>query len=144
MGLIEFLQGNWEVVTAAPWAFATMAVLFLSIGFAVGRFVLSEQIANLRSRIEARDEQILALRAELKDDEVDNHGSASDRRYFLIGRLTARYLHAHPDAPQRMKVGLDEPPAEWINSELAKLGEEWRVRLGPDGRFEILEPGGKG
>lgn len=122
---------------AAPWAFVTTAALFLSIGFAVGRFFLSEQIANLRSRIEARDEQIDSLKAQVSD--TSPFGPDDGKRFYLIGQLTAEYLSENPGAPRRMHLGLEEPPVEWMNAELEKLGEDWRVKIGENGRYRIYD-----
>lgn len=60
--LIEFLQVNSTLVLANPLAFATLAVLFGSGGFWVGRYFLAERIANLESRIAKRDEEIAELK----------------------------------------------------------------------------------
>jgi hypothetical protein len=49
--LITFLEANSAPVLANPAAFATFAVLFGSGGFMVGRYLLTERIANLESRI---------------------------------------------------------------------------------------------
>ncbi|MER9328546.1 hypothetical protein [Mesorhizobium sp. M0488] len=68
--LIAFLQSNSALVAANPAAFATFAVLFGGGGLAVGRYLLSERIANLESRIARRDEEIMDLRTKQKAPEV--------------------------------------------------------------------------
>ncbi|TPN50216.1 hypothetical protein FJ976_16060 [Mesorhizobium sp. B1-1-9] len=60
--LIAFLQTNASLILANPVAFAIFAVLFGSGGFAVGRYFLTERIANLESRIARRDDEIEALK----------------------------------------------------------------------------------
>lgn len=60
--LIDFLQTNASQVLANPVAFAIFAILFGSGGFAVGRYFLTERIANLESRIARRDDEIEALK----------------------------------------------------------------------------------
>ncbi|MER9414761.1 hypothetical protein NKI95_02050 [Mesorhizobium sp. M0306] len=65
--LIEFLEANSALVIANPAAFATFAVLFGGGGFLVGRYLLTERIANLESRIARRDEEITELKAKRKD-----------------------------------------------------------------------------
>ncbi|MEV8883247.1 MULTISPECIES: hypothetical protein [Mesorhizobium] len=52
--LIAFIGSNSALVVANPAAFATFAVLFAGGGFAVERYLLTERIANLESRIARR------------------------------------------------------------------------------------------
>lgn len=61
--LIAFIESNSALVSANPAAFATFAVLFGGGGFAIGRYLLTERIANLESRIARRDEEIADLKA---------------------------------------------------------------------------------
>ncbi|MFA6153717.1 hypothetical protein [Mesorhizobium sp.] len=61
--LIAFIGSNTMLVAANPAAFATFALLFGGGGFAVGRYFLTERIANLESRIARRDEEITDLKA---------------------------------------------------------------------------------
>ncbi|TPM05408.1 hypothetical protein FJ960_13495 [Mesorhizobium sp. B2-3-11] len=60
--LITFFQTNATLVIANPIAFMTFAVLFGGGGFIVGRYFLTERIANLESRIARRDDEIEALK----------------------------------------------------------------------------------
>ncbi|ESY73675.1 hypothetical protein X740_32335 [Mesorhizobium sp. LNHC221B00] len=60
--MIAFLQTNASLVLANPVAFTIFAILFGSGGFAVGRYFLTERIANLESRIARRDDEIEALK----------------------------------------------------------------------------------
>lgn len=60
--LIAFIGNNTMLVAANPAAFATFAVLCGGGGFAVGRYFLTERIANLESRIARRDEEIKEMR----------------------------------------------------------------------------------
>ncbi|MDF3214834.1 MULTISPECIES: hypothetical protein [Mesorhizobium] len=68
---IEFIQSNSALVVANPAAFATFAALFGGAGFAVGRYFLTERIANLESRIARRDEEITDLKAKQKAPEPE-------------------------------------------------------------------------
>ncbi|MER8885967.1 hypothetical protein NKH84_13975 [Mesorhizobium sp. M0902] len=64
--LITFLEVNVVLVLANPAAFATFAVLMGGGGFVVGRYLLTERLANLESRIVRRDEEIAELKAKKK------------------------------------------------------------------------------
>lgn len=48
--LISFLEANSTLVLANPAVFASFAVLFGGGGFVVGRYLLTERLANLESR----------------------------------------------------------------------------------------------
>ncbi|MER9202686.1 hypothetical protein NKJ28_30035 [Mesorhizobium sp. M0145] len=64
--LISFLEANSTLVLANPAVFASFAVLFGGGGFEVGRYLLTERLANLESRIARRDEEITELKAKKK------------------------------------------------------------------------------
>lgn len=59
------LKEVWPLVMSAPWVFAAIAAFLFLTGWGVGRFAFGERIANLKSRIENRDERIEALEARL-------------------------------------------------------------------------------
>lgn len=67
----DFIAGNSALVAANPAAFATFAALFGGGGFAAGRYLLTERIANLESRIARRDEEITDLKAKQKAPESE-------------------------------------------------------------------------
>ncbi|MER8386556.1 hypothetical protein NKI19_27790 [Mesorhizobium sp. M0751] len=68
--LISFLEANSALMLANPAAFASFAVLLGGGGFAVGRYLLTERLANLESRIAKRDEEIAELKTgKVQDDE---------------------------------------------------------------------------
>ena len=69
--LVAFLEANSALVLANPTAFATFAVLFGGGGFLVGRYLLTERVANLESRIARRDEEIADLKAKQKAPKRD-------------------------------------------------------------------------
>jgi hypothetical protein len=127
------LQAVWPLIMQAPWVFATLAALLLFAGWVAGRFMYGERIKTLESRVAARDEKIAELSGNRQDDETR-------QREYLIGQLTAQYQAENPDAPRRVKMGLELPPADWMNAELAKLEENWRVTAGPDGSYKYYEP----
>lgn len=144
MDLISLIKENWSVVSQAPWFFLTLAVLFGGGGFAAGRFFLSEKVSNLESRLAFRDEQIKGLEAKLPAHQNEAAIEQESGRHILLGRLTAEYQHSHQNLSRRMLAGLELPPAEWINAELEKLDEPWRVRNIRGRNCEIYEISGGG
>lgn len=69
--LLDFISSNGALIIANPAAFATFAVLFGGGGFAVGRYFLTERLANLESRIARRDEEIAELKGKPKAPEEE-------------------------------------------------------------------------
>ncbi|CCV03298.1 hypothetical protein MESS2_1030155 [Mesorhizobium metallidurans STM 2683] len=69
--LIAFLETNSALVLANPASFATFAALFGGGGFVVGRYLLTERVANLESRIARRDDEIAELKEKQKAPEPE-------------------------------------------------------------------------
>lgn len=136
MDIVAFLKENWAVIAQAPWVFVALVVLVGGGGYALGRYMVSEKVANLESRLAARDDQIVRLKEQVAASPDEKGG---DTRHFIVGQLIGQYLSAHPDPSPRMKMGLEQPPVEWINAELAKLEEDWRVKKDPQGQYQIYE-----
>jgi chaperonin cofactor prefoldin len=140
MDIVSLLKENWSVVSQAPWAFVTLAAVIGVGGFTIGRFFLSEKVSNLESRLTIRDERIKELEAKISTSTTDKAIDEDPTRHVLLGRLTAKYQDAHRDMiSERMKAGLELPPAEWTNAELEKLEEPWRVRNIRGRNCEIFE-----
>jgi hypothetical protein len=91
--LIAFLEANSALVLANPTAFATFAVIFGGGGFLVGRYLLTERIANLESRIARRDDEI----ADLKGDQ-----KASKRELSMVPLIGATAIY--PSEPERLPM----------------------------------------
>ncbi|MER9440841.1 hypothetical protein NKI79_05410 [Mesorhizobium sp. M0340] len=134
--LITQIQSVWPLVMQAPWGFLSASLALLILGWAAGRFMYGERIFNLKSRIERRDDEIAELKKQSSDKE---EGDGTAGKNFLIGRLIGQYLHEHKDAPRRMQMGLEQPPVDWVNAELAKLEEDWRVKTGRNGEYVFYD-----
>lgn len=90
--LIAFIGNNSALVIANPAAFATFAVLFGAGGFAVGRYLLTERIANLESRIARRDDEIANLKGKQK---------APEEEFPMVPILNAVWPQ-EPSSPRRL------------------------------------------
>jgi hypothetical protein len=60
-------------------------------------------------------------------------------RVAYVNALTRTYIQGHDGISSEMMGGLELPPEIWLNRELAKAGETWRVRNIRGPRFEIYE-----
>lgn len=50
------------------------------------------------------------------------------RRSGVLRQLTQLYIFSHDGITPRMMAGMELPPAEFLNPELERSGETWRVR----------------
>ncbi|MBX4971087.1 hypothetical protein [Rhizobium binae] len=128
MDVVSLVKENWSVISQAPWVFVTLAALLGSGGFVVGRFLLSEKVSNLESRLATRDERIKDLESKISALDTEIAKDDSGIRQMLLGRFTSQYQTEKGGVSLRMKAGLELPPADWINSKLEELEEPWRVR----------------
>ena len=55
--------------------------------------------------------------------------TARERQEFLVS-LTRLYIASHDGISSEMMAGLQLPPDDWLNGELAKRGKAWHVELG--------------
>lgn len=50
-----------------------------------------------------------------------------NRRQSILRQLTELYMMSNDGISSRMAAGMELPPADFLNEELEKLGESWRV-----------------
>ncbi len=108
MPVVDLLRENWAVISAAPWAFVAIAAAFLLMGFAAGRFFLSERISSLEGRIALKDDRIADYEAKLQGatpDEAKAKIEALERR---LGVLEPRVIDASQE--NRIKSALAKKP----------------------------------
>ena len=55
--------------------------------------------------------------------------TSRERQEFLVS-LTRLYIASHDGISSEMMAGLQLPPDDWLNGELAKRGKAWHVELG--------------
>lgn len=67
MDFVATIQREWPVISQAPWSIGTIAIACLGIGWIFGRFIGSERIRNLLSRVERRDDEIAELKRKLAE-----------------------------------------------------------------------------
>ncbi|PBC20180.1 hypothetical protein FJV83_29395 [Mesorhizobium sp. WSM4307] len=110
--LIEFFQTNAALVIANPMAFLTFAILFGTGGFIVGRYFLTERVANLESRIARRDDEIEALKtpkgrpAELSFIPIVGTSAIGENRTTpLLGKWPDRRRPGALSAPPHQRRG---------------------------------------
>ncbi|MER9950063.1 hypothetical protein [Mesorhizobium sp. M0047] len=117
--LIDFFQANATLVIANPAPFAIFALLFGSGGFAVGRYFLTERIANLESRIARRDDEIKQLKSRSTTNKTEGSlipiigtSASGNETAPLLGKWPDRRQSGKLSAPPRHKdnrTAIDEP-----------------------------------
>ncbi|MER8775785.1 hypothetical protein [Mesorhizobium sp. M0977] len=139
MDLVAFLQTNWAVVMQAPWVFVTFAALFGGGGFLLGRYWLSERVANLESRLTRRDEENASLRSKQAVPAEPSRDNLVSQRVAFMQDLTRLYMLSHDGISTEMMAGFALPPVGWLNEQLESQGKAWRVRNVVGRSFEIVE-----
>ncbi|TBY73369.1 hypothetical protein E0H51_23905 [Rhizobium leguminosarum bv. viciae] len=84
--LLSMIQQNWAVISQAPFGVVSLLLVIATAAFSAGRFFLSEKVANLESRLAAKDETIANYREKLAGATPDEARSKIDE---LEGRLLA-------------------------------------------------------
>jgi hypothetical protein len=71
-----------------------------------------------------------------------NGGSTSEyvENLAVIEHLRAEYILAHSGQPETSLHQIQSVPADWLNGELQKRGETWRVRV-RNGEYEFYSSG---
>jgi hypothetical protein len=113
---------NW--ITGAFVSLGVVAILALTV------FVL--KLVTLPSRMAAEAEaknvaEVEALKARLHSEASAMQQAEIARRHQLLARLNQLYMLSNDGISLEMAAGLDAPPRDWLNAQLAKHGETWRV-----------------
>ncbi|MES0070074.1 hypothetical protein NKJ73_30510 [Mesorhizobium sp. M0074] len=140
--VISFLEANSTLVLANPAVFASFAVLFGGGGFVVGRYLLTERLANLESRIARRDEEITELKAKKKVQDPEppmvpiigtvaigptNRSELDKLDAEAAGRLPMEVNERVKGQPSGLSGNAREPLGEWIDTALTR----WLRRSSP-------------
>ncbi|MCB2075974.1 MAG: hypothetical protein H6917_14220 [Novosphingobium sp.] len=65
--------------------------------------------------------------AHLEESDLAQGSVGGERRDMLV-RATKLYVSQHPEAPAAMAQGKEFAPEEFLNDELKREGQKWRVR----------------
>jgi hypothetical protein len=141
MDFLATIQREWPVISQAPWSIGTIAIACLGIGWVVGRFLGSERIRNLLSRLERRDDEIAELKRKLA--ELPN---SPDRKALRLA-ISAFVIEGENLKRQCRMEGLVLPIqeiTEWLDRLVAMLSEKmdqsYVDRLHSDTGLSALEP----
>jgi hypothetical protein len=121
---LDQLQKLWPLIMQAAWAFAALATSLLALGFFVGRFAFGERIANLKSRLEMRDDRISALSARLLEQDAEPVAI----EVLPAPKATAPPPPSQPPQSSRLAENDDKKPTSL--RELL-IGREWYLYFGP-------------
>jgi hypothetical protein len=105
-----------------PVAIATLAML--AVVPLTGAIIYRTRGVRTRER----DEQYQRLREEFLQQQIVKRAQAQHRER-LVGSLTLLYTDSHNDSDISPEVRSGEglPPKDWMNQQLERLGENWRI-----------------
>jgi hypothetical protein len=115
------LQKVWPLVMSAPWGFAPLFALLLFAGWVAGRFAFGERIANLKSRLESRDEKIATLEARLLEQ---NKSPAKPQ------------IASRPSPPPPVPPQISKPVSAQVGKKSVReilLAKRWLFHFSPGG-----------
>jgi hypothetical protein len=121
MEFVATIQREWPVISQAPWSIGTIAIACLGIGWVVGRFLGSERIENLLSRIERRDDEIAELKRKLT--ELPN---SPDRKTLRLA--LSQFVIEGEKLKKKCRIEGEDLPIheikEWLDRMVAMLSEK--------------------
>ncbi len=79
------------------------------------RSLLDSVLTPIRERYLYRNEQ-----------EVQQANQEQQHRSTLLKRLKGEYIMAHPNVSDRIIIGTEPLPKEWVEKRLGEMGEIWR------------------
>lgn len=87
--------------------------------------------------------KVIRTPAPLPVPNVTPTSDKSARRRELLNKITQLYIASNDGISSEMMAGLEFPPAEYLNAELEKLGESWRIKATGPGKVEIYDLGSR-
>jgi hypothetical protein len=120
------LQKLWPLLMQAAWAFTALATSLLALGFFVGRFAFGERIANLKSRLEMRDDRISALSSRLLEQDT-----APVTAEALPAPKAPASEPPPPVAPSQRRPAAENDDKKPTSLRELLIGREWYLYFGP-------------
>jgi hypothetical protein len=84
-----------------------------------------DTLGNKVDSVDKRNSQLLDI--VLKKPEL----TEAERREGIRKALLNKYILTHDNVSAGLLSGIESPPAEWMNKQLAELGEKWKVSEAP-------------
>ncbi len=139
--------GAWAITGNATWTaiWSVSALAALSLLYFLYRLVvLPKQLAQ---------EAATAHLAELHAIRGERDGALfqlavlmpGEREAFLarakstIAQLASFYIASHDGISSAMLAGMELPPEQWLNAELERCGQTWRVRNVQGDKYDIVD-----
>ena len=143
MDFVATIQREWPVISQAPFSIGTIAIACLGIGWVVSRFLGSERIRNLLSRVERRDDEIAELKRKLA--ELPN---SPDRKTLRLA--LSQFVVEGENLKKKCRIEGENLPIqeikEWLDRMVAMLSEKmdqsYVDRLHSNTCLSSLEPVG--
>ncbi|MFF0919109.1 hypothetical protein ACFYE8_05330 [Rhizobium leguminosarum] len=127
MNLLSMIQQNWAVISQAPFVVVGLLLATAVAAFSVGRFFLSEKVANLESRLATKDETIANYREKLAGATPDEARSKIDELERRLSALEPSILSASQSAMFSAIVGT-KPGSVQVVVDLASANRQQLAR----------------
>ena len=133
MKIVEFFGREWSVLWSAPVTFVAAGVLIAGLAYGVARWAFQSRFETLKERIAFKEDQIGDLRAKLAEvrqviDAPAPPVPQGEHYSAVLRQLTQLYVFDHGAISADLLAGRELPPEDWLNAELRRRGESWRVR----------------
>jgi hypothetical protein len=120
--LLAFVEKEWGVLRTAPFAFVTLAVLCLGLGYGGGMLYYSSQVGSLHEQMSTKDGQLSRYRVALGIDpaskgalvELSNQELALRAQSIVVQlrQLTSELNQKSTEIESRTKRGEDKSKAD--------------------------------
>lgn len=143
MDFVATIQREWPVISQAPWSIGAIAIACLGIGWVVGRFLGSERIRNLLSRVERRDDEIAELKRKLAELPISPERKTlrlALSGFIVGGENLQRKCRIEGEGLPIQEINGWKNDIETILSE--KLDQSYIHRLRNDAGLSLAVPGG--
>ncbi|WP_157223700.1 hypothetical protein [Caulobacter sp. AP07] len=118
MDLLNELQKNWSVITAAPWAVLSLMALSAAAGWGGAYFLLRHQIDTLKERLTLKDDKITDAEKRI----ASFTGTAVDKKREIRIRL-AQLLSEGESLQSECTAANKDIPEDRINLWAQNAGE---------------------
>jgi len=85
------------------------------------------EVTGLTDRITFVANQNSTILQNFRGVPLDAQGKEVNRRQAILKLLHNEYVLTHKDVSTALLAGTEEPPSDWVNTQLKQLGETWAV-----------------
>ena len=127
---------EWQTVIGAPFLYVAAAIFVMLMAWGLTHFIYRERLDSLGARLKLKEDQLTDMERRLASAKeaaqqpppAPLSNNVAEHRAGVLRQLTQLFILSSDGISSRMMAGMELPPAEFLNAELARMGERWRVR----------------